>query len=211
MREKPARLFRCARSGCRAEVLICSHCDRGNRYCADGCANTARRALQRDAGERYQNSYGGRTKHAGRTRCWRQRKARAEQSVTHQGSQLGRLDAVLVATPPTVPATAVTATSSPCISPPCIDGASATQSAATPMDPATPHCHWCDRGCKPRVRLGFLRHSPSHGQQPLNFARRSCAFIKLSTGVWAPSHVNFTCTATPYAKCSRSRASCAPN
>ena len=164
--DKPARLFLCARSGCRAQVLICSHCDRGNRYCADGCANTARRSLQRDAGHRYQDSYGGRIKHAWRTQCWRQRKAEQRQSVTHQGSQLDPADAVLDATPPTVPATAVTATPPPCISTPCIDVATAATSAACAMDPATWRCCWCQRGCMPRVRLGFLRHSPSHGHSP---------------------------------------------
>jgi len=162
--DKPARLFLCAR--CRVQVLICSDCDRGNRYCADGCSNVARRALQRDAGDRYQDSYWGRTKHAWRTRRWRQRRAEQQQSVTHQGSHLAPADAVLVATPPTVPATAVTATLQPCSTTPCIDVASAATSAATPKDRAVWQCHWCHRGCMPHVRLGFLRHSPSHGHSP---------------------------------------------
>jgi hypothetical protein len=36
-----ARLFLCAR--CRAQVLICSCCDRGNIYCGEGCAEEIRR------------------------------------------------------------------------------------------------------------------------------------------------------------------------
>ena len=36
----PARLFLC--QGCRVQVLICSHCDRGHIYCAEGCAGEAR-------------------------------------------------------------------------------------------------------------------------------------------------------------------------
>ena len=105
MLDKPGRLFLCGR--CLAQVLICSHCDRGNRYCAGGCADTVRRALQRDAGDRYQDSYCGRIKHAWHTRCWRQRRAEQAQSVTHQGSRIDPADAVLVTTPPIVPATAV--------------------------------------------------------------------------------------------------------
>jgi hypothetical protein len=165
MLDKPARLFLCGR--CLVQVLICSHCDRGNRYCASGCADTVRRALQRDAGDRYQDSYCGRIKHAWRTRCWRQRQAEQAQSVTHQGSRIDPADAVLVTTPPIVPATAVTAAPQPCTPPtPCIDVASAPASTTTSMDPATWHCHWCHGGCMPRVRIGFLRHSPSRGHSP---------------------------------------------
>ena len=164
MLDKPARLFVCGR--CLVQVLICSDCDRGNRYCAGECAVTARRALQRDAGDRYQDSYGGRIKHAWRTRCWRQRKAGQVQSVTHQGSRIDPADAVLVATPPIVAATKVTATLLPWTSSPCIDVAPACASMTTPMDPATWHCHWCHGGCIPRVRIGFLRHSSSRGHSP---------------------------------------------
>jgi hypothetical protein len=28
--------------GCRAQVLICSRCDRGHVYCFEGCARSAR-------------------------------------------------------------------------------------------------------------------------------------------------------------------------
>ena len=52
------RLFLCAR--CHAQVLVCSHCDRGQIYCAQGCAQTARRDAQRAAGQRYQVSRRGR-------------------------------------------------------------------------------------------------------------------------------------------------------
>ena len=34
--ESTGRRYLCA--ACRAAVLICSHCDRGQRYCAAGCA-----------------------------------------------------------------------------------------------------------------------------------------------------------------------------
>jgi hypothetical protein len=44
-----ARLFLCER--CRALVLICSCCDRGQIYCANGCAEEVRRQSVRAAGE----------------------------------------------------------------------------------------------------------------------------------------------------------------
>jgi hypothetical protein len=164
MRDEPGRLFVCAR--CRVQVLICSDCDRGQRYCASECASTTRRALQRDAGKRYQHGRAGRFKHALRTRVWRKRQAEKAQSVTHHGSQLAPLDAVLAATPPTVSATVVTAPAEPCTTTPCADVAVPAASAAIPMTAAVWHCHWCREGCIPRVRLGFLRHSLSHGHSP---------------------------------------------
>jgi hypothetical protein len=76
----PARFFLCAR--CHAQVLICSCCDRGQIYCADGCAGLARREGQRAAGQRYQTSRRGRVVHALRARRYRAR----QKNVTHQGS-----------------------------------------------------------------------------------------------------------------------------
>jgi hypothetical protein len=63
-----ARFFLCAR--CRAQVLICSCCDRGNIYCAQDCAQVARRGAQRAAGRRYQLSLRGRRNHAARAQRW---------------------------------------------------------------------------------------------------------------------------------------------
>lgn len=62
MYDQTGRLFLCAR--CQAQVLVCSHCDRGQRYCANGCANVTRLSRQREAGKRYQQSRIGRRKHA---------------------------------------------------------------------------------------------------------------------------------------------------
>jgi len=73
MRDVPARRFVCAR--CHVPVLVCSHCDRGQVYCAAGCSATARRQSQRDAGRRYQDSLPGRFHHAARTQRWRVRQA----------------------------------------------------------------------------------------------------------------------------------------
>jgi len=76
----PARLFLCVR--CKAQVLVCSHCDRGQIYCAQDCAQTARRDAQRAAGRRYQASRRGRVNHAARAGRYRSR----QNKVTHQGS-----------------------------------------------------------------------------------------------------------------------------
>lgn len=74
------RRFVCAR--CRRAVLICSHCDRGQRYCSAACSLQARSCAQRAAAKRYQDSRKGRHAHAKRQRQWRAR----QQRVTHQGS-----------------------------------------------------------------------------------------------------------------------------
>ena len=93
--ELPGRRYLCA--GCRAPVLICSYCDRGNRYCTQGCAPQARQQSIRAAGNRYQDTHRGRRAHTERQRRYRAR----EQKVTHQGSPLPPLP-VQLATEPTV-------------------------------------------------------------------------------------------------------------
>lgn len=78
-------------------VVICIHCDRGNRYCNRACSQTARRHGLREAGKRYQRSLPGRHRHADRQRRYRARK----QKVTHQGSpSVGAAD--LLASEPAV-------------------------------------------------------------------------------------------------------------
>ena len=136
-----ARLFNCARCG--RQVVICRHCDRGNRYCKAGCAPAARRASGRAAGARYQHSRRGRFAHAQRQRRYRARR----QEVTHQGS------------PPPPPAALLLPESRASATP--LEG------------PAVPvldglHCHFCGRACSAFVRLGFLRHrrDGSSVQQP---------------------------------------------
>ena len=80
--EKSYRLYSCGR--CAQQVRICRDCDRGNRYCAGECAQTARRESLRRAGDYYQLSYRGACKHAARQSEWR---LRHTQKVTHQGSR----------------------------------------------------------------------------------------------------------------------------
>ena len=188
MRDVPARRFVCAR--CRAPVLICSHCDRGQIYCPTGCAAVARQQSQRDAGRRYQRSRPGRFKHAARTRRWRERQAvlttlattPAAQSVTHQGCPPAASAGVLAANPSLMPGAAGPTTQ------PCMNFSAS--SASKPVTPGsgnavlmiattTPawRCPWCHTTCAPRVRLDFLRHTrgprsasrkaePTHGHSP---------------------------------------------
>ena len=189
MGDEPARRFLCAR--CRAPALVCSHCDRGQIYCAAGCAAVVRQQSQRDAGRRYQRSLRGRFRHAARTRRWRERQAllaapvaRSEiarlQSVTHQGSPALSSDAVLTVPSP-MPAAATPVPASTAQSCTAITSSSASSPAATlPLTLLTWRCHWCHTPCAARVRLDFLRHSrsprpsrrasarvePSHGHSP---------------------------------------------
>lgn len=125
----PARLFWCER--CRAQVLICSHCDRGNVYCAD-CAREARRRSQREAGRRYQASRRGRFNHAMRSRRYRARK----NNVTHQGSPPDRTDDLLVVS-------LVVVAMNP----------ASTDRISRPRW----HCHCCGRRCPEFVRRAFLQ------------------------------------------------------
>ena len=193
MGDEPARRFLCAR--CRAPALVCSHCDRGQIYCAAGCAAVVRQQSQRDAGRRYQNSLRGRFRHAARTRRWRERQAllavsqgssaarSAAQSVTHQGSPLQPSDAVL-AVPSPMPVAATPAPASTAQSCTTITTGNTSSPAATlPLSAPAWRCHWCHTPCAARVRLDFLRHSrssrprhrapcarargePSHGHSP---------------------------------------------
>jgi len=79
----PPRLFNCAR--CASQVVICSHCDRGQIYCAGDCARAARKESLNQSGQRYQASRSGQLNHAARQARYRERK----QKVTHQGSSRG--------------------------------------------------------------------------------------------------------------------------
>lgn len=103
-----AGLFLCAR--CFVQVRLCSHCDRGQRYCTASCSSLARDAAQREAASRYQRSRGRRMIHAARSRRWRIRHHRIDplattqieadaNIVTHQGSPGSPADAPYVQPP----------------------------------------------------------------------------------------------------------------
>ncbi len=79
--QSTARLYFCCR--CQAQVIICSRCDRGHRYCTKACADTARSASLNRAGKKYQSTRDGRFNNAARQQRYRESK---RQIVTHQGS-----------------------------------------------------------------------------------------------------------------------------
>jgi hypothetical protein len=153
---RSARLFLCAR--CRDQVLLCSHCDRGQLYCSAACSIAGRRERRRQTARRYQNSQGGRLKHAARSACWRKRRrslrlAGAEgdiDKVTHQGCPHALADASLRAcdTPSACEPTALTETAQ--------DAALATAGA---IRFAAPVCQRCVHALLPHVRLGWLRRN----------------------------------------------------
>ena len=82
--EKTCRLFNCEK--CHKQVLICSHCDRGNIYCSKECSRQARTESSQTAGKRYQNTHQGRMNHAHRQSIYRARQNKEIEKVTHQGS-----------------------------------------------------------------------------------------------------------------------------
>lgn len=150
-----ARLFVCVR--CRAQVLICSHCDHGQIYCAGTCAQEARQHAQQAAGRRYQATYQGRLNHAARASRYRAR----QKIVTHQGSPPQPRDDV-------VPLDAAATASK----------SAAAASRGVVMRCEGPgsgawHCHWCGGRCSPLVRIEFLRrhqrgssHDRKQGEAP---------------------------------------------
>lgn len=129
-REATCRLFLCAR--CRKQVIICRYCDRGQSYCADGCAKIARSHSLREAGRRYQQSRQGRFKQAERIRRFRLRK----QNVTHQGSES-------VAKNDLLPANSAK-----------VDKRVVLPDQTNPL--YTLQCHFCSARCAEFVRYRFL-------------------------------------------------------
>ena len=77
------RHFNCA--SCRAFVVICSSCDRGNRYCTS-CAPSVRAQRVRESSRRYQSTPRGKMMHALRQQRYRQRQKL--QKVTHHPSKV---------------------------------------------------------------------------------------------------------------------------
>jgi len=158
LHDQTGRLFLCAR--CQAQVLVCSQCDRGQRYCANGCANITRRSRQREAGVRYQQSRIGRHKHAARMHQWRVRSAASAKIVTHHGSQVTAADAVLPGNE-SPPAISPDSQAQPLCSPIASDSLALSTIANTRISLPAPlrRCHWCQSPSPALVRQGFLRHS----------------------------------------------------
>ena len=154
-REKSYRLYSCRR--CAKQVHICGGCDRGNRYCAQGCAQIRRRESRCRASRRYQQSYRGALKHAARQRAWR---VRQQQKVTHQGS-LAAAAALIVVSSSTLMATQEPHGERAGIRPPLPVGMRRTH----PHWPIHHTKHWAPRCCfcgcvlAAFARLGPLRNA----------------------------------------------------
>jgi hypothetical protein len=158
MHKQTGRLFLCAR--CQAQVLVCSQCDRGQRYCAAECADLTRLSRQREAGKRYQQGRAGRHNHAARMHRWRKRRAAAVKIVTHHRSQATPADAVLAgneSAPAIPPDSQPQSPCSPTASEPIAHCATANTRRAV-LAPVW-RCHWCQSACPALVRQGFVRHS----------------------------------------------------
>jgi hypothetical protein len=145
------RLFVCAR--CHAQVVICSVCDRGQRYCSRQCSAQARRASLREAGRRYQSGRAGRFAHARRARRYRQRQL-------HRPSSSSSSPAPAPAPPAPAPAPAKIVTHQ------CSQELDTGDVLAVKLDvarstgceePLRWHCCWCPRTGQSEVRCGFLR------------------------------------------------------
>jgi hypothetical protein len=135
-------------------VLLCSRCDRGQRYCGRACSRAARDDSRREAGRRYQRSRRGRVAHAARSRRWRQQHQACTSPdlgdaepdidisnfVTHQGSAIPAPDAQL-------PSCEQATERAP------VD----TAASIAPTSMAA-RCRRCATSLSPWARQGFLRH-----------------------------------------------------
>lgn len=74
----------CGADDCGAVFYICCCCDRGQRYCSDGCRQTARRWQRREANHKHQQTSDGKADHCDRQQDYRKRRAQAR--VTDQSS-----------------------------------------------------------------------------------------------------------------------------
>lgn len=151
----PGRVFACGR--CQAEVVVCSACDRGQRYCGRWCSAQMRQACQRGYGSRYQRSPVGRWAHAGRQARYRQRQRQKE--VTHQSSQGPCGDAVLASEPAAqmqaaqMQAAQITAPQeAPQEAAHATPDRECVPESAQAAVPARWRCHWCARTCDGIVR-----------------------------------------------------------
>lgn len=124
-----SRLYHCLL--CHAQVIICSHCDHGHRYCLGGCASTARQTSLVRASKKYQGSRRGRFNNAARQQRYR---LHQKQKVTHQSIQLTSVNVVLKASQ----------TCRKAVFP-------------GPTQDLVMVCHHCGEVCNPFLRHDFLR------------------------------------------------------
>jgi hypothetical protein len=137
------------------QVLLCSRCDRGQRYCGRACSRAAREDSRRQIARRYQCSRAGRIAHAARSRRWRQQHRSCtppdhgdaetdidiNNFVTHQGSANPYPDAPLPSCEQATQRVPVDATAN-----------------VAPTSMAA-RCRRCASALSPWTRQGFLRHA----------------------------------------------------
>jgi len=130
-----SRLYQCQR--CHAQVIICSRCDHGQRYCAKGCSKKARMASQKRARKKYQTTRAGRFNNAARQQRFRHRQ---KQKVTHHGSLQTSPHVVLKQ-----------------------QSKISKSTAFCPKKTTAVHCHHCGKNCSPFLRHDFLGHHAHQG------------------------------------------------
>ena len=165
------RLFLCARCG--KTVVICGHCDHGNRYCEAKCSEAARRHSVREAGRRYQQKRSGAIDHSRRQRRYRASKKKTENSdasrftpripcATHPiATVVGPDEAKPASAPsPTQPTWVTDVAEEPRREPVHGPGPVAACVAWEPRERAR-RCDFCGCLCDPRVRHDFIRRRGS--------------------------------------------------
>ena len=129
--DNSSRLYHCVR--CHAQVIICRHCDRGQRYCTHGCSQVARHESLKRANKKYQTSRMGRFNNASRQKRFRQRQ---QQKVTDQSSHLRATCGVVIK--PLRNALELKKWQTTC---------------------KTLYCHHCGEVCGPFLRSEFIKNS----------------------------------------------------
>jgi hypothetical protein len=144
------RLYLCAR--CRVQVRLCLACDRGNQYCFNGCAQAARRASLRRAGQRYQNTEAGRAHHAARHQRYLMRRSA---KMTHQGSAPTRPPSRSCSSAPELRAERESTNALSTTNTLPASGATASSATTAPRD--TRRCCGCGREVSPFSRRHYQR------------------------------------------------------
>jgi len=126
-----SRLYHCCR--CYAQVIICSRCDRGQRYCSGECSGLARAESSKRAAKKYLSTRAGRFNNAARQQRFRMQ---IKHKVTHQGSVPKHLHDLL--------RTRITQLKK--VNKPIFSGTGV-------------YCHHCGAACEPFLRHNFLRSS----------------------------------------------------
>ncbi len=130
-----SRKYQCLR--CHTLVIICHHCDHGQRYCTHGCSEQARKDSTKRASKKYQATRRGRFNNAARQQRYRNQ---IKQKVTHHTSLKIALYDVLTKRL-----------------------TSAKKAVISPKYEKTMRCHHCGEVCSPFLRDDFLRYKLTKG------------------------------------------------